>query len=116
MLYVVSASDWHVCEDLPDVVLALLHALHVCFKFIRLVTLVCVIVLLVLFVELTVPYLFDFFNLFLAELLPVCHLLTLLKCSLVYVIGFVAGSVIDRLLGDVAELKCNLYNLAHVHA
>jgi hypothetical protein len=85
MLYVVSASDWHVCEDLPDVVLALLHALHVCFKFIRLVTLVCVIVLLVLFVELTVPYLFDFFNLFLAELLPVCHLLTLLKCSLVYV-------------------------------
>ena len=113
---VVPASDGHVGKDLADLGLALLHALHVSFEFIRLVAFVFIFLLLVLFVELTVPYLFDFFNLFLAELLPVCHLLTLLECFLIDVIGLIARGVIDSLLSNVSELKRNLYDLAHIHA
>lgn len=79
MLDVVSASVWHVGQNLADVVLTLLHALEVGFKLVRLVGLLRLLLFFVLLIQLAVPNLLDFFNLIFAEPLPVRHLLALLQ-------------------------------------
>jgi hypothetical protein len=65
------------------------------------------------FIQFAVPDLLDFFDLRLAEALPRGHL-TALFGHLTLIPRRVAGSIINGLLRDVAQLKRNLNDLTHV--
>lgn len=122
VLNIVAAAIWHVSEDFANILLVIVvHAAHVGFKvlifvfffFLRML----LVIIFTLFVQFAVPNFLDFLDLLLAEALPRSHLFALLyNLGFVLVTRAVAGCVIDGLLCDVAQLKCDLNNLAHVGA
>lgn len=120
---VAAASQRHVCKDLADVLLPGVHAAHISLEVVLLIVIFALVglgifLVLAAFVKLAVPDLLDLLDLVLAEALPRCHLTTLLSHLTVtlHVSGAIAGRVVNGLLGDVAELKRDLNDLAHVHA